>query len=542
MDELLPSNSNADAPRWGMVVDVNRCVGCQTCTVACKHANDTVPGVQWRRVLDVETGTFPDVERIFLVVGCQHCAEPPCVPVCPTGATEQRGDGIVTMDYDLCIGCASCAVACPYQARTIVHDKSFYYGEETIQEKVVSHDERLGVAQKCTFCVDRVDAGIDDGLTPGKDWKATPACSSACIASAIKFGDFNDPNSEVSRLTAERNYFQMHAELGTDPQIKYLYETPSVPGRELDNTETSDASLSMSDNPLSGKPQTFWDLRAAMNFIMGGLGAGFIIMTYLFYLTNNLTEKVMLNIFLVSGIIIAIGLFFVWLKIGRKLRAFYVVLKPQTSWMSREVYAVGLLYLAGFIDYFSPSNFMHLIIAIAALTFLYCQARILHSAKGIPTWRAPKIPWILLATGFYEGFGLLAIYSFIYPQSIPLPSILPVGGLVLAAINALLWRNYVMSLGDVGVGQNSQFLLLASTLKIQFISYLLPSILVMIFLVWGNEASWTLAVAGILVVVGSINWKIILITKACHQQGYAIAKFPQRGSGRYAAPTLAKVS
>ncbi|MFP6761740.1 MAG: DmsC/YnfH family molybdoenzyme membrane anchor subunit, partial [Rhodospirillales bacterium] len=227
-------------------------------------------------------------------------------------------------------------------------------------------------------------------------------------------------------------------------------------------------------------------------------------------------------------------------KIGRKLRAFYVVLKPQNSWMSREVYAVGLLYLAGLIDYFSPSNFMHLIVAIAALTFLYCQARILHSAKGIPTWRAPKIPWILLATGFYEGFGLLAIYSFIYPQSIPLPSILPVGGLILAAINALLWQNYMMSLGDVGVGQKSQNLLLASTFKIQFISYLLPSILAMIFLVWGNEASWTLAAAGILVVVGSINWKILLITKACHQQGYAIAKFPQRGSGRYAAPTLSK--
>ena len=71
-------------PRWGMVIDLNRCVGCQTCTIACKHANDTSPGVQWRRVLDVEQGTFPDVERLFLVVGCQHCADPPCVPVCPT--------------------------------------------------------------------------------------------------------------------------------------------------------------------------------------------------------------------------------------------------------------------------------------------------------------------------------------------------------------------------------------------------------------------------------------------------------------------------
>ncbi len=111
--------------RWGMVVDINRCVGCQTCTIACKHTNDTLPGVQWRSVLDVENGTFPDVQREFLVVGCQHCAKPPCVPVCPTGATLQREDGLVTMDYDLCIGCGYFAVACPDQARTIAHDKDW---------------------------------------------------------------------------------------------------------------------------------------------------------------------------------------------------------------------------------------------------------------------------------------------------------------------------------------------------------------------------------------------------------------------------------
>ena len=140
--------------RWGMTIDVNRCVGCQTCTVACKHANDTVPGVQWRKVLDVEVGRYPDVERLFLVTGCQHCAEPSCVPVCPTGATKQRDDGLITMDYDLCIGCASCAVACPYQARTIVHDKATYFGVSTAQETKVAHDERVGVAQKCTFCID----------------------------------------------------------------------------------------------------------------------------------------------------------------------------------------------------------------------------------------------------------------------------------------------------------------------------------------------------------------------------------------------------
>ena len=134
----MSDTATADTPpRWGMVIDVNRCVGCQSCTIACKHTNDTPPGVQWRRVLDVEQGEFPDVERVFLVVGCQHCAEPSCVPVCPTGATRQRDDGLVTMDYDLCIGCGYCAVACPYQARTIVHEKKGYFDEETAQERSI---------------------------------------------------------------------------------------------------------------------------------------------------------------------------------------------------------------------------------------------------------------------------------------------------------------------------------------------------------------------------------------------------------------------
>ncbi len=168
----LDRESGAHTPRWGMVIDINRCVGCQTCTIACKHTNDTPPGVQWRKVLDVEQGVFPDVQRLFLVVGCQHCAEPPCVPVCPTGATQQRADGLVTMDYDTCIGCGYCAVACPYQARTIVHDKKWFFGQATEQEIAVAHDERLGVANKCTFCQDRIDDGMARGLTPGVQWRS----------------------------------------------------------------------------------------------------------------------------------------------------------------------------------------------------------------------------------------------------------------------------------------------------------------------------------------------------------------------------------
>jgi phenylacetyl-CoA:acceptor oxidoreductase subunit 1 len=103
--------------RYAMVADLDRCVGCQTCTAACRHANATAPAVQWRKVLDIEHGVYPSVSRTFVPVGCQHCEDPPCMHVCPTTATRKRSDGIVTIDYDLCIGCAYCDVACPYQAR-----------------------------------------------------------------------------------------------------------------------------------------------------------------------------------------------------------------------------------------------------------------------------------------------------------------------------------------------------------------------------------------------------------------------------------------
>ena len=210
--------------RWAMVADLRRCVGCQTCTAACKHANATPPGVQWRRVLDIETGTYPDVKRSFVPVGCMHCANPPCMHVCPTTATRRRADGIVTIDYDLCIGCAYCAVACPYQARYKVDRADFAYGEPMAPEAQRLDVKRIGVATKCTFCSERIDAGLAKGLKPGVDPDATPACVNSCIAQALHFGDLEDNDSNVSQLLAENQVFRMHEELGTEPGFYYLWD------------------------------------------------------------------------------------------------------------------------------------------------------------------------------------------------------------------------------------------------------------------------------------------------------------------------------
>jgi phenylacetyl-CoA:acceptor oxidoreductase subunit 1 len=538
-----PAHSGSE-PRWGMVVDLNRCVGCQTCTIACKHANDTPPGVQWRRVLDVERGTFPNVERLFLVTGCQHCAEPPCVPVCPTGATAQRADGLVTMDYDTCIGCGYCAVACPYQARTIVHDKSWYYGEPTAQEQKVRHDDRYGVANKCTFCIERIDEAAESGLTPGVDLSHTPACVASCIAGALHFGDYANADSNVSRLTRDNANFQMHAELGTDPQIKYLYDVPdATPGRDPAPEDTDDSVLGRPEDPLVGERQRFWDMRAAMNFTLGGMSSGLAIVALIVHLYARSNdswlfigqgESGLLLIYLLAGGGMAVGLFFVFLEIGRKLRFLKVLARPQTSWMTRETYAVALFYPALLADLFWPSMALHVVVALAAAAFLYSQGRILYAGRGIPAWRVDAMPAMLVATGLFEGAGWLAVAAALLRGDAATGTAVAFLLVVLAVENARRWYVYCRDARANGIAPLARREIARITPALHLIGHAAPLVLGIVALTGGP--SWALAIAGLAAVAGGALWKIVVITRACHQQGFALPKMPRRGSGTRAAP------
>jgi len=195
--------------RWGMLIDVNRCGdGCNECVTACAKENGLqghgrpATDAQWIRKVDVhDPGTGISKS---LPVMCQHCADPPCVDVCPTGASFKRADGIVLVDKHTCIGCRYCISACPYKARSFVH--------EALEDQKPHAPRGKGTVESCTMCVHRIDENQQ------------PACVEACNdtgGGAMLFGDLNDPDSEISQRVAKYASQQIRADLGLDPGVRY---------------------------------------------------------------------------------------------------------------------------------------------------------------------------------------------------------------------------------------------------------------------------------------------------------------------------------
>jgi len=194
--------------RWGMLIDTSRCAsGCTACVSACQSENGlpTQPGptdAQWIRKVELKAARTGKTHS--LPVMCQHCAEPPCVDVCPTGASFKRADGIVLVDKHICIGCRYCMMACPYKARSFIHEP------QTNQKPDVPRG--MGTVESCTLCVHKVDQGQQ------------PACVTACAAAghhALVFGNLNDPDSEIAKRVAQVPTRPLRADLELDPGVRY---------------------------------------------------------------------------------------------------------------------------------------------------------------------------------------------------------------------------------------------------------------------------------------------------------------------------------
>jgi molybdopterin-containing oxidoreductase family iron-sulfur binding subunit len=225
-------------PKWGMIIDLDKCVGCQACSIACKEENDVPHGspaeqkrrreVYWHRVVAVNNGEYPTARVDFLPMPCMHCEDAPCVTVCPARATYQREDGIVVQDFRRCIGCRYCIVACPYGVRNFnFKDQAVeeYHRPEVAPDRATMgmwpFPQRVrGVVEKCIFCFHRIDRALKEGKTVGSE--VVPACVEECPTRARSFGDLDDSNSEVARLLATRGSFRLREELSTQPKVHYL--------------------------------------------------------------------------------------------------------------------------------------------------------------------------------------------------------------------------------------------------------------------------------------------------------------------------------
>lgn len=223
--------------KWGMIIDLDKCSGCQACVIACKAENNIAiatseeslmgRSIRWMELLPYIEGEYPHIKARLIPRPCMHCEHPACIKVCPVGATYKNEEGIVGIVYYRCIGCRYCTTACPYNVR------NFNWRDPKWPEEMkgsLNRDvsiRRKGVVEKCTFCHHRLLKAREKAKAERREFVAEdyiPACVQACPSGAMYFGDLNDPFSIVSQLSRERRAFRLLEDLGTEPKVIYLSE------------------------------------------------------------------------------------------------------------------------------------------------------------------------------------------------------------------------------------------------------------------------------------------------------------------------------
>jgi len=412
---------------FGFIIDNRKCIGCHACTVACKAEHEVPVGVNRTWVKYIEKGTFPDTRRLFSVMRCNHCADAPCVEICPVTALFTRKDGIVDFDSRRCIGCKSCTQACPYDA---------LYMEPS------EH-----TAAKCNYCSHRVDIGLE------------PACVNVCPEHAIISGDMDNPATEISKLLARETVSVRKPEKGTKPKLfyidgdkasldpteanpdteymwssqssgvghyaKFAEERRNVGSLARNENEVRRASLPVIAPGKQGARRVYdapgkgvlWGWEVAAYIWTKAIAAGaFLVAITAGYFMEVPFQMKQLGAW-VSMIFLAITGILLIKDLGRPDRFLYVLLRPQwRSWLTRGAYIItaygGILTAWIIANYFARDALLRIIepiaIVLALLAAVY-TAFLFAQAKGRDFWQSPMLGLHMIIHSLMAGLAVFLI-------------------------------------------------------------------------------------------------------------------------------------
>ena len=440
----------------GFVIDNRKCIGCHACSTACKSENEVPLGVSRTWVKYTEVGQFPDVSRHFQVTRCNHCANPPCVRICPVTAMYQREDGIVEFDKNVCIGCKACLQACPYDAIHI--------------------DPESGTAAKCHYCSHRVEVGLE------------PACVVVCPEHAIIAGDMDDPNSEISKVLAKNSVTVRKPEQGTSPKLFYIegHEaslTPTTTQQQEQNylwaqsvSEQHQKASSRTKPQIAqqhahsgsairtpgeqghpkGGPVNFrstqagqmvqvaynaqhkvpWHWPVPAYLVTKGIGCGAFLILYLASMFGSTVDAQ--SSFIVHSLALAfIGITTIFLVIDleKPERFLRIVFRPQwKSWLARGAFVLigfSLVLTAGWIATGSETffqqkllseNFLAAIGLPLAIGAAVYTAFLFAQAEGRDLWQSPLLPVHLICQAFLAGSASILLCHTMLPLAATLVS------------------------------------------------------------------------------------------------------------------------
>lgn len=436
---------------YGFLIDQSKCIGCHACSTACKSENQVPVGVNRTWVKYVETGAYPDVRRRFQVTRCNHCANPPCVRICPVTAMYQRDDGIVEFDPSICIGCKSCMQACPYD--------SIYLDPET------------NTAAKCTFCAHRIDVGLE------------PACVVVCPEHAILAGDLNDPGSEISRKLSTAQVTVRKPEQGTGPKLFYIngndwslhpsaaqahdsfmwadriteqntspYELPVFPTfTKTSKSGTPLRSPQEQGRPMNGpiqiggrvaehmvqtaynaqhKIQWHWELPTYL--VTKNIAGGLFMLLSLTALFDKFVEATFLAAGFLAMVFMLITVILLIKDLSQPKRFLNILLRPQwKSWVARGAFILigftavaGLWWLvegAAYMGWLSNDIARAVRPVASLLTFPFALFAVIYSAfllgqaEGRDMWQSPLLPFQLLAQSVMVASGVFLVLGAVLP-------------------------------------------------------------------------------------------------------------------------------